>query len=271
MKLKYPLVIDIAYNNVTEKYNPQTKKDDKIPPDWSAPIVPFPDAVICKASEALHEDISFFSNWTQLGEKGICRGAYHFSRWWVSSGAQAKFFVNTINKAGGIRNGDILVLDSEEEGHMSASFIVDFLWNVENLTGNRPLIYSRARLLNDLSLKKLSPSQQLYIKSTPVWVAGKYDDPNAVDNYSRPPTTFIPDQNRYGRVVLWQYGLDINPDGLVSGIPGGLDFNWVDSDFYAQWKSLTNPPASPVPTPQPVSEYNQALNDAIHAIGGLKK
>lgn len=262
MKLKFPFVIDIAYNNVTTKYNPVTKTDDKFPPNWSAPITPMPDAVICKASENLGEDSTFFSNWTQLGEKGMPRGAYHFFRGGLfagTSGAQARFFVNVLNKAGGIKNGDVLVLDSEEEGKMSATAIVDFLWNVENLLGNRPILYSRARLLNDLNLIKLSPAQKIYMKTTPTWVAGTYNDPNLVDNYAVPPTTFIPDQERYGRVVLWQYGLDVNPLGLVSGIPGGLDFDWVEPAFFAQWKALTQgrevpqtPPGSPTsPAPAP--------------------
>lgn len=284
MKLKFPLVIDVAYNNVITKYNPVTKKDDHIPPDWSAPITPFPDAVICKASENLGEDSTFFSNWTQLGERGTPRAAYHFYRggmFSASSGAQAKFFMNTINKAGGIKNGDVLILDSEEEGKMSATAIVDFLWNVENLLGNRPILYSRARLLNDLSLVKLSSAQKLYLKSTPTWVAGTYNDPNLVDNYAVPPTTFIPDQERYGRTVLWQYGLDVNPLGLVTGIPGGLDFNWVEPAFFAQWKALTGGSAVPVPGPQPApaptgdagtnAAYNQAIDDGRAALEALRR
>lgn len=240
MKIKHPFVIDIAYNNATAKFNPVTNKDDQIPPDWSVPISPMPDAVICKATEANNtEDITFGSNWRQLGEKGIPRGAYHFNRWWVNEGQQAKFFVNVINKYGGLKNGDLLFLDVEEEGHMSTQAIVDFLWNVEYLTGNRPLIYSRALLLNNISLAKLNPAQKQYIKTTPVWIAGTYNNPDAVDNYATPPTTFIPDQTRFGKLVIWQYGLDVDPAGMVTGIPGGLDFDWVDPAFFAQWKALT--------------------------------
>lgn len=253
MQLKRPIVIDIAYNNATSKYNPDhfTGKDDEIPPDWSVPIVPMPDAVICKASEALFEDPTFASNWKQLGEKGIPRGAYHFFRYTKASADQAKFFVETVHKAGGWKAGDVLVLDDEEEGHLSASAMLDFVWNVERMTGIRPLIYSRTLLLNALNLSKLSNTQRDYFRSISLWIAGTFNDENKVDEYDAPPSMFIPDQSRFGKVVLWQYGLDINPAGLMSGLPGGLDFNWVDPNFFAEWKTKTG---GPVVNPDPSEE-----------------
>ncbi len=62
MKIKYPMVWDIAYNNCNTHYDPILKRDIETPPDWSVPIVPYPDGVICKASEWV-EDFTFNSNW----------------------------------------------------------------------------------------------------------------------------------------------------------------------------------------------------------------
>jgi len=263
LKLKIPIGIDIAYNNATTKYNPATGKDEEFPPDWSVPITPMPDFVICKASQGnIIEDFTFASNWKQLGERGIPRGAYHYYDYrYGSSGSQAKYFVSVINKAGGIKSGDVLVLDEEQEGFLSATAIVDFLYNVELLTGIRPVIYSRTLLLNGLNLVKLTATQKEYLKSTPTWIAGTFNDKDAVDGYSSPPSMFIPDQSRFGPVVMWQYGLDVDPKGLMSGLPGGLDFNWIDPTFYADWKSKTT--GTGVPEVPPTEPEGDAMKGTV--------
>jgi len=258
MKLKEPIGIDIAYNNAKDWWNPATGKDEQIPPDWSVPITPMPDFVICKASERLFNDYTFDSNWRQLGEKGILRGAYHFFRHLSPTADQAKFFVSTIKNAGGVKPGDKLFLDLEEEGFLSATATMDFIWNVQQALGIRPIIYSRCLLLNALSFSKLTSAQKTYMKEVPLWIAGTFDDANEVDEYTSIPKMFIPDQTRWGKVVLWQYGLDVNPVGMMSGLPGGLDFDWIDPEFYAQWKQDTGGVVVTPPTPPtevPVATY----------------
>ncbi|MCR4308370.1 MAG: hypothetical protein NUV80_07515 [Candidatus Berkelbacteria bacterium] len=277
MRIKYPMIWDIAYNNCNTHYDPILKKDIEIPPDWSVPIVPYPDGVICKASEWI-EDFTFNSNWRQLGARGTPRGAYHFFRAANTSGSQANLFAGVVNKAGGIGVGDLLVMDWEEEGKMSLKTIIDFIYNVRRLTGAKdemtPL-YSRKLLLDGLNFSRLTASEKEYIKTIPLWIAGTFNDPDEVDNYDSIPNMFIPDQSKWGKVILWQYGLDVNPAGMVSGFPGGLDFDWVDPAYFEQWKTLTGeviPPDEP-PIGEPMNYRVTVKADAvgepnIRAIGG---
>jgi hypothetical protein len=251
MNIKSPPVLDIAYNNMfTKNVN---GKDVDYPPDWLS-VSPLPAAVICKASEWV-EDTSFGSNWQQLGALKVPRGAYHFYR--DALGANNyKIFVSTLKKYGGVKNGDVLVLDAEEQGKLSISAMLDFLWGVEQALGNRPIIYSTAALLNALNFKKLNAAQLQYIKTTPVWVAGY---PSAPDSFDAPPKVYIPDQTRYGKVVLWQYASEY-PSALAGypNIPGGLDLNWVDPTFMDQWRTLTGVTA---PAPVVITEVDVKYSD----------
>jgi GH25 family lysozyme M1 (1,4-beta-N-acetylmuramidase) len=227
MQIKKPTVLDVAYNNRGT--------------NWAAAL-PAVDAVICKASESIYgRDTEFPSTWPQLGALNLPRGAYHFYRKAWPSAQQARNFVNAIDVQGGLKAGDKLILDVEENG-CSITAILDCLYNIEVLTGIRPILYSRAEILNALSFAKLSEAQRDYIKSTPVWTAGYPDVPDA---FERPPAAYTPDQARYGKVVLWQYAGDMPHS--VPGVLGGLDFNWIDPDFFAEWQSATgviNPPTT---------------------------
>lgn len=249
MNIKYPMGWDVAYNNCNTHWDP-ILGDVFTPPDWSAGITPYPDFVICKASQALFDDFTFASNWQQLGAKGTCRGAYHFYQDYKTPGAQANYFVQTINDAGGVRDGDVLVMDWEEEGKMSLKKIIDFIWNIRRLTGiapERTPLYSRKLLLGELNFDTLNQSEKDYIKTIPLWIAGTFNDPDQVDEYDSIPSFFIPDQSKWGPVVMWQYGLDVNPAGMVSGFPGGLDFDWISPAYFEQWKDATGGVIIPPP------------------------
>ncbi len=140
------------------------------------------------------------------------------------------------------------MMDWEEEGKMSLKTIIDFIYNVRRLTGAKPEmtpLYSRKLLLDALNFSRLTASEREYIKTIPLWIAGTFNNPDEVDNYDSIPSIFIPDQSKWGRVVGWQYGLDVNPAGMVTGFPGGLDFNWFDPAYFEQWKALTGEVVTP--------------------------
>jgi len=271
VQIKFPMGWDVAYNNCNTHWDP-ILGDVDTPPDWSAGIVPYPDFVICKASQALFDDFTFASNWQQLGTKGTCRGAYHFYQDYKTSGAQAEYFVRTVNNAGGIKDGDVLVMDWEEEGKMSLKKIIDFIWNVRRLTGispERTPLYSRNLLLGALNFDTLNQSEKDYIKTIPLWIAGTFNNPDQVDEYDSIPPFFIPDQSKWGKAVLWQYGLDVNPVGMVTGFPGGLDFDWVDPVYFSQWKALTGDPIIPPEEEMPTYKVTTTGKGNIRATGGL--
>ena len=243
MIIKRPTVLDTAYNNKGTHW---------------ATALPAVDAVICKASESLYgRDTEFPSTWPQLAALNLPRGTYHFYRKAWPSAAQAKNFVSAINANGGLKAGDLLVLDVEEDG-CSITAILDCLYNIEVLTGIRPILYSTAAILNPLNFSKLSQPQRDYIKSVPIWTAGYPYEP---DDFTRPPAAYIPDQTRYGRVVLWQYAGD-QPHS-IPGVLGGLDFNWVDPDFFAEWQAATGGITPP-------SEGDAMFTGKVTSTNGLK-
>ncbi len=243
MEIKTPVVLDTAYNNKGTHW---------------ATALPAIDAVLCKASESLYgRDTEFPSTWPQLAALNLPRGAYHFYRKLWPSAAQARNFVAAITENGGLKAGDKVVLDVEEDG-CSITAILDCLYNIEVLTGIRPLLYSRAEILNPLSFAKLTQLQRDYLRSVPIWTAGYPYEP---DDFTRPPAAYIPDPTRYGKVVLWQYAGD--QEHNIPGVLGGLDFNWVDPDFYAEWRSATGDITPP-------TGENMANTGKVTAPSGLK-
>lgn len=219
LTIKRPTILDTAY------CNPST--------NWAVAL-PFVDGAICKATQGNWvKDAEFPSSWAQLQALNIPRGAYHFYSKAVNSGAQARYFASYVNANGGLGVGDLIVLDVEEQG-CSTTAILDCLYNMEILLGRRPILYSRAEILNALSHAKLTDAQKQYMRSTLVWTAGYPYEP---DDFNSPPASYIPDQSRYGRVVLWQYAGD--QPHVIPGINGGLDFNWVAEDFWLLWKTTT--------------------------------
>ena len=105
--IKQPLVIDIAYNNVSMSVKPDPKHPGKfldvvVPIDWEQVDFTLIKGVVCKASQSYitgtYEDTTFGHNWQELARKKQPRGAYHFYSNFRSSGTQAKEFVAIINK-----------------------------------------------------------------------------------------------------------------------------------------------------------------------------
>lgn len=231
MQIKRPFILDIwEANTVT---------------DWKVADGYF----ICASwNLQMGEDKNFGISWNGAGQAKKPRGAYFSVNMNLSIADQAKAFVAIINKNGGLKPGDRLAADCEV-GQLSISAIIDFIWNVEQLTGIRPMLYSRANLLNALNFGKLNAGQLAYVKSVDLWSAGYPSNP---DLYSTPPSGYIPDPSAYGPVKIWQYAGDVVPSDVgLSGVSGGIDLNWIDSTFFTQWQGETSA-QQPAPTPQPV-------------------
>lgn len=253
MILKQPLVVDVAYNNVGI--------------DWVKAKAGGVRAGIAKASESFTiEDSQFKNNWQQMADAGLPRGAYHFYRWWASSGSQAKKFVSVVKKYGGVKPGDKLFLDEEEQGHMSLRSMIDYSYNVEQELGIPVGWYSWAWMLNQLKMNKLKSSDIEFMAQRIIWGAGYPNDP---DLYATPPKFYIPDHTKFGPMVLWQYDSEV-PN--VQGIPGGTDVNWVDPDFLSQWESgvVVMPTPQPVPQPEPIPTGTPSFNGIVSAQPSLR-
>jgi GH25 family lysozyme M1 (1,4-beta-N-acetylmuramidase) len=205
-QIKLPVFLDISYWTVVE---------------WDA-LVPLPWLVCAKASEGFQSTIGAFQDprfqdhARNIKRKGIRRSAYHFLRP-GDIGNQAEFYISVIKQAGFDQN-DILVLDWEDAGN-TLKDAIQWLEHIERVTGQRPLIYSSAQVVERL-YGTLPPS---WFKDYKWWLAG-YPLPNA-DSLDTIPDWYIPRGLSLEHVAAWQY----DEDGVYPGILGNkIDLNWMN-------------------------------------------
>jgi lysozyme len=231
-----------------------------------------------KATEGLQfVDPKFAEHWANAKQAGILRGAYHFLRPDVDGGRQAEFFLRTVN----FEPGDLPpVLDLEDifeevkdeapgkkkvkgkqgkgetggrPGKRPIIFppaqiikcVEDWLKTVEDRTGSKPIIYSRASyLVPNLSISGKPPSWSMDHRT---WLA----------HYKELPENTLPDEaTGWQEWSFWQYSQHSNVDGILDEIGRltGVDMNYFRgtlAELYAL--AGTTPPAdSVVEQAQPV-------------------
>lgn len=73
------------------------------------------DRIALKATEGLgYIDPTFAPRWRLAGELGLARVAYHYDRAVNDGASQFGWFLDAVMRAGGLRAGDMLCLDSED-------------------------------------------------------------------------------------------------------------------------------------------------------------
>ncbi|CAL9626562.1 Lysozyme M1 [Streptomyces sp. enrichment culture] len=169
-----------------------------------------------KATEGTsYKDPSFNTNYPAAYHAGVIRGAYHFARPNVSSGAtQANYFVN--NGGGWSRDNLTLpgVLDIEHNPYgamcyglsttQMRSWINDFYNTYKSRTGRDVVIYTTASWWNTCTGNWTG----MYSKS-PLWVA----------HWTTASSPTIP--SGFPTWTVWQY----TSTGSVSGVSGNVDRN----------------------------------------------
>jgi len=224
-KIKLPVFIDVSYWTIVE---------------WEA-LSPIPWLVIAKASEGFQSTVGafvdprFHSHAQNIKARGIRRGAYHFLRP-GDVGNQAEFFVSVIKQAG-FDKDDILVLDWEDSGSTLRDAI-QWLEHIERVTGQRPIIYSSAEVVERLYAGQPVPP---WFREYWWWPAG-YPLPNA-DRFDEIPAGYIPRGLTIENVAAWQY----DEDGIYPGIQGNkIDMNWLNPPWMEAIK-LTAPTGGTMP------------------------
>jgi lysozyme len=193
-------------------------------PVWSA-LNPKPLIVFHKATEGnYYRDAKLAANFAGMKANGIKRGAYHFFITSIPADAQARYFCDYIAPI--IEVGDWLVLDAEDTGLTAAPLKVCLDIIKVRFPKNPLMIYSRKNLLDPIPMTE---AQKAYFKQIPVWTAGYPSNP---DLYNSPPTGqygYVPDQTKWGKVYVWQY----SENGIVKGINGEVDLDWLAPEFIA--------------------------------------
>jgi lysozyme len=187
--------------------------------DFNA-ISPRPYLMITKATESTWlRDSKFIRFFDGMKRAGYKRGCYHFHRKSADARAQALYFCNFIEPY--IDDETILILDVEEGGETAEQLKVWFDVVRGIFPRNRLMLYSAKRILDPIVM---TAAQREYFKGIPVWTAGYPFFPDELDTV---PPVYIPDQSKFGAVVLWQY----SEVGQVAGIEGDVDLNWISPTY----------------------------------------
>lgn len=216
MQIKQPAAYDVSHW--------------KLIPDFKL-VSPKPSLFITKATEAHpnpngysvnHTDERFVEFAVGMMEIGVVRGFYHFHRKSYNPYRQAEHFLDVISRID-VLPSDFLILDVEEGGERAAQLWAWFETVKKAYPNNRLILYSRKNILDSIYM---TSAEKEYFKKIRTWTAGY---PYFPDLFSKPPSGYIPDQSKYGETVLWQY----SESGVVEGIKGSVDLNWMKPEFYS--------------------------------------
>ncbi|GAA2852643.1 hypothetical protein GCM10010517_10350 [Streptosporangium fragile] len=141
--------------------------------DWDAHARAGVSFAFAKASEgSTFADRWFGANWNGMRESWIVCGAYHFARPAGDPEEQAAHFLRTVQRAGGLRRGDLLALDLETTDRMPAVKVARFAHRwcqvVTARAGIKPVIYTYASFAQKGNCAGL--------EDHPLWIAAP-DDP----------------------------------------------------------------------------------------------
>lgn len=208
VEIKVPIVYD------TSHYNGDIA-------DFAA-VNPRPFLWITKASEGVSlRDDQFPKYFPGMASIGVKRGAYHFHRKALNAITQANFYCNVV--APFLTKDDLIILDVEEGGESAAQLILWFKTVQAIYPDNILVIYSRKNILDAIGM---TAEQAKFFKENVItWSAGYPFFPN---DFTEIPAGYIPDTSKYGPCWLWQY----YDQGIVEGINGGVDLNWIHPAFY---------------------------------------
>ena len=170
----------------------------------------------CKATEGTtYTDPYLHQNWANMQSAGLVRGAYHYGHPGTSATAQAQYFVNAVQAAGGFAGGTNslqLVLDLETTDGLSPSQVwawtQSFIAEIKTLTGRPGIIYTGYYFWRD---NVGNPTNNL---NCPLWVAAY-----GVSSPMVPPA--------WGYWTFWQY----SDTGSVPGVSGNVDTDYFNGSL----------------------------------------
>jgi lysozyme len=165
--------------------------------------------IFMKATEGGdHVDSKFNDYWNEARSRNYLVGAYHFFRYCKSGWEQAENFINNVPKDsmlppvidleyGGACKKEVLGYDMEAE-------IQDFLNQLENHYGHKPIIYSTPEFYREFIQGKY--------EDYPIWMRGIIQEPE------------LPDNRNW---TFWQFA----NKGKIDAIDGFVDLNVYCDDI----------------------------------------
>ena len=156
-------------------------------------------------------DPQFRRNWNGAGEAGLPRGAYHFMNGTLPGPAQAEWFLNALNEAGGLTDQDLLpVVDVEWPADRPTSFSLaelgKYIDRVEAALNAPCMIYTGGWYWDPIGGSKARFSEN------PLWLAAYTAKQPA------PPTP-------WEETAMWQFAAT----GKLAGIERPVDLNRAET------------------------------------------
>src|SRR5262245_25943496 len=178
--------------------------------DWSSVKNSGRVFAFCKATEGTtYIDTKFYTNWPQMNNVGLVRGAYHFGRPASDPIAQAQFFYNVVQPTSGDLQMtlDLEVTDGKPPDQVWA-WTIYFIGKIKRLTGRPGISYTGYYFWRD---QVGNPSYNL---DCPLWIAAW--------NTSAPK---IP--SAWSTWTFWQY----SSTGSVPGVSGKCDLDYFNGSY----------------------------------------
>lgn len=215
--------------------------------------------VVIKATGAdggLYVDGMLARNRDEARRVGLPIWFYHYK----GSGnarQEAEYFVNAI---GGLRAGEGLVLDDENEGKVNPAWDAQFADRIKELTGLNVVIYSNQSRFSGVDLSPLAQ------RNLGAWVAKYGANTGTVEGAGSAPSI------SGMTIIMWQYTSTARVAGVTVNT---VDMNifYGDVAAFKAYGGANNVPApTPAPTPAPAPSvgdgyYTVVSGDTLSGIG----
>ena len=207
-------------------------------------------------------DSRFSTHWANAKKAGVLRGAYHYLTVAQDATKQADLFLSTL----GNDQGELPpVLDLEAKYNETATnkqiLAVAKVWldRVEQVTGQKPMIYSSYFYLRDhVSIPNVGGAP-VWAKDYPLWIAQYLNHPATESD------TPLQLKN-WQDWKFWQY----SANGIIAGITGdnniptGVDLNYFrgSADDLYSYAKQAKPAATPATSTSPASSSSTPASSA---------
>lgn len=215
--------------------------------------------VVIKATGAdggLYTDSALARNRDEARRVGVPIWFYHYKGSGASASEQAQYMLNAI---GGLREGEAIVLDDENETKVNVGFSAEFADKIKELTGLNIVHYSNQSRYSGVDLKPLSD------RNIGAWVAKYGLNTGTVEGAGSPP------QISGMSIIMWQYTSTARVGGVTANT---VDLNVFYGDVaafkaYGAKNNVPAPAPAPAPAPQPTGNgiYTVVSGDTLSGIG----
>lgn len=216
--------------------------------------------VVIKASGAdggLYVDSLLARNRDEARRVGVPVWFYHFK----GAGSARQQAEHLVAAVGGLREGEALVLDDENEGKVNVGFAAEFADRIKELTGLTIVIYSNQSRFSGVDLGVLAA------KNIGAWVAKYGMNTGDVAGAGSPASiSGLP-------MIMWQYTSTARVPG-VSANTVDMNVFYGDQGQFKAYGAKNNVPAPSAPAPAPApapsvgnGTYVVVSGDTLSGIG----